>query len=60
MAAAAGALGAACLLLLPLANGAGAQPQTLDSYTLIGKARGLTLTFAFKDFVIPQILDIGI
>ena len=59
IAAAAAALGAACLLI-SFPTGAGAQPTTLDSFSMHGKARGLTITFGFQNFVIPQILDIGV
>jgi len=60
IAAVAAALGAACLLLVSFPTGAGAQPTTLDSYGMHGKARGLTISFGFQNFVIPQILDIGV
>ncbi len=54
-----GALGAALVLLLPLATGAVAAAQVSD-YQMTGVARGLSLGFGLKDFVLPKILDIGI
>ena len=62
IAAAAAALGAACLLFtFPTGAGAAGPPATtLDSYSMHGKARGLTITFGFQNFVIPTILDVGV
>lgn len=54
-----GALGAAVVLLLPLATGAGAAAQVSD-YQLTGVARGVSFGFGFKDFVLQKILDVGI
>ena len=56
---AAGALGAAVVLLLPLANGAGAATSVAD-YQMSGVARGVSFGFGFKEFVLQKILDIGI
>lgn len=53
------ALGAMCLFLIPLANGAQAAAK-FDDYQMVGFARGLTFTFSFKDFVLEKVLDIGI
>ena len=53
------ALGATCLLLIPLSNGAQAASK-FDDYQMVGFARGLTFSFSFKDFVLQKILDIGI
>ena len=55
-----GALGAGCLLLLPLAMGAGAATPQLQDYQTVGFARGLTFTFSFRQFVLEKILDVGV
>ncbi|MFY9586420.1 MAG: hypothetical protein WAT66_03080 [Actinomycetota bacterium] len=60
IATAVGALGAALVLLLPLATGAGAAATSVSDYQMTGIARGISLGFGFKDFVIPKILDLGI
>ena len=59
IATAVGAIGAVCVLLVPLANGAGAATQISD-YQMTGVARGVSFGFGFKDFVLAKILDIGI
>jgi hypothetical protein len=53
------AIGATCLFLIPLANGASAATK-FDDYQMVGFARGVTFTFSFKNFVLEKILDIGI
>ena len=59
IATAVGALGAALVLLLPLATGAGAATAVSD-YQMTGVARGISVGFGFKDFVIAKVLDLGI
>lgn len=59
MATAVAALGAMCLFLIPLANGASAATK-FDDYQMVGSARGVTFTFTFQNFVLEKILDIGI